>query len=167
MSWQSINGGWIPKERHHVHGQWNVVRKSILMCWWVDRVKSFTIVTYRTWPCLYCIVYSSLPLSFTFFYVDLNIVSIRWYILLTFSCRLPLSFFLDRRCSPVPAVPNAVPDTTLALEGTRVTYSCVYGYEMSEESEHQSLWCDGQNWRGTVPFCEGNWSERGLLFAFV
>ena len=63
-------------------------------------------------------------------------------------------------------MPNAVPDTTLALEGTRVTYSCVYGYKMSEESEHQSLWCDGQNWRGTAPFCEGNWSESGL-FLFV
>ena len=66
-----------------------------------------------------------------------------------------LLFVADNRCSPVPTVVHASPDTSLAVEGTVVTYSCERGYGLQSDSARKSLQCEGREWKGDMPVCEG------------
>ena len=61
----------------------------------------------------------------------------------------------ENRCPPVPKVANAVADTTLAVQGTVVTYKCLVGFNMTEVPAEASLTCDGRYWKGNISSCEG------------
>ena len=63
-------------------------------------------------------------------------------------------FHVDNRCPPVPKASNAAADTSLAVQGTVVTYSCLPGYNFTDESLPSLLECDGKSWVGVTPSCE-------------
>jgi len=57
------------------------------------------------------------------------------------------------RCSPIPVVQHAVPDTYLAVQGSVVQYTCIDGFSASS---HLSTTCDGINWMPSqLSGCEG------------
>ena len=63
-------------------------------------------------------------------------------------------------CPPVPVVDNAFPDTTDALYGSVVTYTCNPGYTFYNENQQTSLQksitCgEDEIWIGNITLCEG------------
>jgi len=61
--------------------------------------------------------------------------------------------YAANRCSPVPVVQDAVPDSYLAVQGSAVQYTCINGFS---PMSHLSTACDGINWTpAQLPECEG------------
>jgi len=66
------------------------------------------------------------------------------------------------RCSRVPEVQKAVPDSYLAVKGSTVHYTCVKGFT-SPNSSTLSTVCNGFRWSpAPLPCCEGS-SSNTLL----
>jgi len=59
----------------------------------------------------------------------------------------------DGRCTPVPTVLNAVPDSLLATNNSRVTYHCETGYTFPAQQSRDWVTCNGVDWLGQVPDC--------------
>lgn len=68
---------------------------------------------------------------------------------------LPTLNFSANRCSPIPTIDNAVPDSHLALKGHNVTFNCLTGYEFDDGSSTHFIYCDGVNWNATKNKCHG------------
>jgi len=59
------------------------------------------------------------------------------------------------RCSPVPVVQHAVPDSNLAVQGSVVHYTCIDGFVPPTSSFPDTV-CDGVNWvPAQPPDCKG------------
>jgi len=59
------------------------------------------------------------------------------------------------RCPPVPQLSNAQADSSLALLGTEITYTCDVGYLFPAGSDAVAV-CDGTNWSTVNVNCEGS-----------
>ena len=71
------------------------------------------------------------------------------------------------RCAPVPEVPHAVPDGTLALRGSTVNYTCAEGYLLAPPDGGLTggVTCDGLDWVGVLPACESrSWLATSNYF---
>lgn len=66
---------------------------------------------------------------------------------------------VDDRCTEIPSLPNAVPDTVVATRGTVVHYHCQAGHEFSPGSEQAAIECSHrtQQWNATLTGCQGEW----------
>jgi len=63
-------------------------------------------------------------------------------------------FCIDGRCAPVPTVLHALPDSRLAVNNSRVTYSCETGYRFPDDDASRDwVTCNGADWLGQVPDC--------------
>ena len=61
------------------------------------------------------------------------------------------------RCPPVPDVRHAVPNTSLATDGSIVTYICGKGYAFEGHLSSLSIACSENRWNVTTPpKCIGN-----------
>jgi hypothetical protein len=65
-------------------------------------------------------------------------------------------------CPPVPLIPNSNKNTDLAVYGTIVSITCVYGFHFSDESLVKNLTClDSGMWSEFVGDCVG---KNGTAF---
>jgi len=68
------------------------------------------------------------------------------------------------RCSPVPVVQHAVPDSYLAVQGSVAHYTCIDGF-VSSTSSPVSTACDGVNWAPTgLPGCQSKCKTSGVSY---
>ena len=61
----------------------------------------------------------------------------------------------DNRCDPIPTAAFATPNSTVASNGSVICYQCNVGYQFPSQTS-ETIFCDGQNWIGTVSECTGN-----------
>ena len=70
-----------------------------------------------------------------------------------FTALLCISFLIVGRCSPVPVIQNADPDTILALNGTVAVYTCHTGHVFSTLLHQAASYCNGLTWNNTETQC--------------
>ncbi len=61
----------------------------------------------------------------------------------------PLSFFshlIADRCSPVPEVANAIPDSVLTTDGMTIYYTCMMGHIFNHNEDTFSATCNNGVW---------------------
>ena len=62
---------------------------------------------------------------------------------------------LDGRCSPLPTLTKASPDTVKTTNGTVVTVSCDQGHVFPDKSPDHVVQCDGVQWNISYTECTG------------
>ena len=67
---------------------------------------------------------------------------------------------LEITCPPSPKLQNGTANTSLALYGTVVGYTCLYGYQFLDEMTTQHIQCteDG-NWTKEPADCSGQFHQ--------
>ena len=65
--------------------------------------------------------------------------------------------YIANRCTPVPQVQYAIPDSYLAIQGSVIQYTCVDGYVPVPSMPHLlPTFCNGINWEpAELTGCEG------------
>jgi len=64
------------------------------------------------------------------------------------------------RCSPIPVVQHAIPDSYLAVQSSTIRYTCINGFSPSSRVPQLTV-CDGVNWSPThLPGCDSKYIEK-------
>ena len=67
----------------------------------------------------------------------------------------PIYLSLDGRCTPLPSIENAIPDSNKALNGTTIHYQCAKGHLFPTKLEVHTVYCDGMSWNVSETRCDG------------
>ena len=67
----------------------------------------------------------------------------------------PIQFTVAERCTPVPSVTNASPDSVNATKESHVTYTCHVGFVFPDGANNHTVSCNGLTWSITHTQCEG------------